>query len=219
MKDKTQEQEQTELEQIEQAEQVAPDVIYQNNIYALVDDVKQLPQFANKSDEELKNTKSFFPSLIDYIYNNYIGELLGNKHGKQIAYRNIEQIDNLFYIYCDLVSKYKWNDKPFLIEFSTFTGINNNTFYNWLKGNDNIDSATSESILTPERSETVQKWVNICERALLNGSSADQIRDIFLLKAKHGYREADKDYTVTVQHRQVISADDLTVSLPDFRKN
>ena len=191
-------------------ETLAPDAIYKNNIFALVDDVKNLPQFQNKSDDELKNDKAFFPSLIDYIYNNYIGELLGNKHGKQIVYKDIEQLDCIFNIYIELVNRYKWNNKPFIVEFSTFVGINKNTFYNWLNGLDNnIYGGADDSIVTPERRDIVQKWLDICERALLNGSSSDQIKDIFILKAKHGYRDNNNDINVTVRHQNVISADVL----------
>ena len=32
-------------------EHVEPSAIYQNNIYALVDDVKQMPRFEDKTDE------------------------------------------------------------------------------------------------------------------------------------------------------------------------
>ena len=200
----------TEIKEQER-EALTPDKIYKNNIYALVDDVKELDQFRGLTDTELKENKAFFPSLIDYIYNNYIGELLGNKYGKQIAYKDIQQIDNLFYIYIDLVNRYKWNNKPFIVEFSTFTGINKNTFYTWLKGDNdnNIGDHQNSSILTTERSDTVAKWVSICERALLNGNSADQIRDIFILKAKHNYRDNNNTLEVNINHKNIISADEL----------
>lgn len=126
--------------QITEQEQTAltPDAIYQNRIYELVDDLKQEPRFINKTNEELKDDKSFFPSLVNYIYNNYIGDLLDNKHCKPQKYEDIKLLDYLFNIYVDLVFNYKWNNRPLIIEFSLFTGINKNTFYNWLNGsNDN----------------------------------------------------------------------------------
>ena len=220
MKDKIQEQEQeqTELEQIEQAEQVAPDVIYQNNIYALVDDVKQEPRYIKKSDEELKQDKSFFPILVNYIYNNYIGDLLDNKHCKPQRYEDIKAIDYLFNIYIDLVYLYKWNNKPSIVEFSILTGINKDTFYNWVNGvnnnsNNNIassDTGKESKYLTRERSDIVRKWINICESALLD--SNDTIKDIFILKAKYNYKE-NNDVQITVNHKQVISSDDLPALL------
>jgi len=192
----------------EEREQLTPDVIYKNNIYALVDDVKQEPQFINKSDEELKDNKAFFSVLIDYIYNNYIGDLLGNKRGKVVVY-DIDLVNDLFNIYIDLVYKYKWNNKPFIVEFSTFTGINNDTIYGWLNGEYKglLEDANSRQDATRHRSEIVQKWINICERELLNGN--DTIRDIFILKAKHGYRDNNNEVNITVNHKQIITSENL----------
>ena len=189
-------------------EHVEPSAIYQNNIYALVDDVKNFPQFQGLTDEQLKNNKSFFPILIDYIYNNYIGDLLGNKHCKPLAYTDIKQLDYLFNIYTELVYLYKWNDKPFIVEFSALLGISRDTIYQWLNGLDNNNKGVKTSqILTRERSDIVKKWVETCERGLLNGS--DTIRDIFILKAKHGYKDNNNDINITVNHKQIVSAEEL----------
>ena len=206
--------ERAELEQVER-EKVEPITIYKNNIYALVDDVKQEPQFLNKSDEELKDNKAFFPVLVNYIYNSYIGELLGNKYGRQVVYKDIHQIDNLFNIYIDLVYKYKWNNKPFMVEFSIFTGINKDTIYGWLKGEykgileNNNENGNGGRDVSRERSDIVRKWVATCEGALLNGASQDTIRDIFILKAKHNYSDRNNDINITVNHKQIVAAEDL----------
>lgn len=194
-------------------ERVSPVQIYQNNIYALVDDVKQQAQFNGLTDEELKNNKAFFPVLVDYIYNYYIGNLLGNKTNRHsIVYKDIYQLDNLFNIYTRLVYDYKWNNKPNILEFGIFTGISRDTFYQWLNGIDNnYKGVQSSEILTPERSDVVKKWFEVCERALVDGS--DTIRDIFILKAKHGYKDNNNDITITVNHKQIISADNLPALL------
>ena len=191
-----------------ESESLTPIAIYQNNIYALVDDLKQDNQFIGLSDEELKNNKAFFPRLIDYLYNNYIGEMLGNKRGKVVLY-DINILDDLFKIYIDLVYKYKWNNKPFMVEYSTLVGINNDTIYSWLNGEYKgiLEAGKEDRDITRERSEIVQKWRSICERELLNGN--DTIRDIFILKAKHGYRDNNNDIQITVNHKNIISADDL----------
>lgn len=203
----------TQLEQIK-PEQLEPITIYKNNILALVDDVKNDPQFIGQTDEELKNNKAFFPVLVNYIYNTYIGELLGNKYGKQVLYKDIQQLDYLFNIYIELVYKYKWNNKPFIVEFSLFTGIARDTIYNWLNGVDNrVDANKISDYLTRERSDIVQKWITTCEGALLNGSSNDTIRDIFILKAKHNYNDRNNDIQITVNHKNIISADDLPALL------
>ena len=190
-------------------EQESPNYeIYNNIIYGIVDSFIDA-EYPNKSQEELKTDRAFFPRLIDYIYNNYIGELLGNKYGKQVVYKDIKQLDCIFSIYTDLVYKYKWNNRPLIIEFSILTGINRDTFYSWVNGLDN--SATVQHIgerATRERSDTVTKWVNICERALIDGN--DTIKDLFILKSKHGYKEAgSNEINITVDHRNIINADVL----------
>lgn len=227
----------TKEEQQEQEQKaLAPDAIYKNNIYALVDDLKNDNQFIGLTDEELKNNKAFFPRLVNYIYNNYISELLGNKYKQPALYPDIKQIDYLFNIYIDLIYKYKWNNKPFIVEFCNFTGINKDTIYSWLNnnnsgelynkynnisvsvnsnsnGNGNIkkdsdsDSVQDEWITTHDRAAIVQKWIYTCEQALLNGS--DTIRDIFILKAKHNYRDNNNVVEINVNHKNVISADEL----------
>lgn len=218
------EQEQNKTEVIEQEQQVlSPDAIYKNNIYALVDDVKQEPQFKNKSDEELKQDKSFFPILVDYIYKKYIGELLGNNTKNKVIYNDIDLIDNIFDIYTHLVYTYKWNNRPSLIEFSIFSGINQNTFYDWLKGNNDnsdlyINNNTNESMdntvavdkrkhITSRYTEKVQKWQSVCERALYDGNG-EMVKEIFLLKARHNYKDSCP-VEVNINHKQVISADEL----------
>ena len=198
-------------QELQQAAPLAPDVIYQNNIYALVDDLKQDSQFIGLTDEEIKNNRAFFPRLVQYIYNNYIGELLGNKeYNPSITYPNIEQLDYLFNIYIDLVGKYKWNNRPSLLEYSLLTGISRDTIYNWLNGdNDNVIARKREGeLLTRKRADTVRKWQSYCEQALVDGNG-EYVKEIFLLKAKHGYRDNNNDITITVNHKPILSAEEL----------
>lgn len=212
-----QEQKQTQNSITEQAEKVEPIAIYQNNIYALVDDLKQDKQFQGLTDEDIKNNKAFFPRLIQYLYNNYIGELLGNKIGKgnKIIYPDISVLNNLFYIYIDLVSKYKWNNKPSLLEFSILTGIGRDTFYQWLNNDfnnnnglvDNTPNEDKRRHLTSDYTDSVRKWQSICEQALIDGT--DTIRDIFLLKSIFKYRDNTNVIEVNHNIKSIISADDL----------
>lgn len=206
-------------EQEQERETLTPDVIYKNNIYALVDDLKQDNQFQGLTDEEIKNNKAFFPRLVNYIYNNYLGDLLQNKleyklQGIKPIYPNIKQLDDLFNIYINLVNKYKWNNRPSILEFSILTGIARETFYNWLKGNisnTNIDSdkvKDKRKYITSEYINTVQKWVGICEQSLVDGSG-DVIKEIFILKSKFGYREQDKEITINLNTKPLVSADEL----------
>ena len=184
-----------------------PYIIYDNKIISYVDDFIEL-EYAGLTKEELKQDKAFFPLLVDYLYNNCICNILNNRNNGNKLYKDINLLDNLFSIYTKLVYMYKWNNKPYLIEFALFTGINIDTFYNWLSGIDNnINGATASEYLTRERSEIVQKWRSVCERALLD--SNDTIKDIFILKAKHGYRDNNNDIQITVNHKAVIDADNL----------
>ena len=206
--ERMQEQNTQELEQT--AETISPSAIYQNNILALVDDVKELPQFKGLTVEELKNNKSFFPLLIDYIYNNYIGDLLGNKDpNKKVVYKDIQCLDNIFNIYKGLVYTYKWNNRPSLLEFSILTGISTDTFYNWLKGSSDNNSISGDGRkhITSSYSDVVKKWQTVSERALVDGNG-DTIKEIFLLKAKYNYKE-NSDIQITVEHKPIISAGEL----------
>ena len=183
---------------IDQIENETPYKIYNNTIYGLVDDFIER-EYAGLTDNELKENKAFFPLLVKYIYDNYIGDLLKNKTiykvNKIKPEYNINNIDLLFDIYIDLVYKYKWNNRPLIIEFSLFTGINRDYFYDWCKG------------LNNKVSDIVQKWIGACERALIDGN--DTIKDIFILKAKHGYKDNNNDVTITVNHKAIVSADVL----------
>lgn len=194
--------------------------IYNNNIELLCDELITR-QFDNKSKEELKQNRSFFPCLISYIYNNYLGELLQNNLKYKIkkikpVYPDIIQLDNLFSIYIDLVYKYKYNNKPSILDFSILTGISRNTFYEWIN---NTGNESTRGYITPEYSDTVQKWLTICEAALVDGTNGDTIRDIFILKSKFGYR--DQNNTITVNHvcKPVIDADNLPDLLGINSKN
>ena len=192
-------------------EETQPDIIYNNNIELYVDDFIMF-NYPDKTREELKQDKAFFPLLVKYIYDNYIGDLLKNKTIHKVnkikPEYNINNIDLLFDIYIDLVYKYKWNNRPLIIEFSLFTGINRDTFYDWLNGNNNNNiCGLSGDITTSGISDTVSKWVATCERALVDGN--DTIKDIFILKAKHGYRDNNNDVTITVNHKAIVSADVL----------
>ena len=190
----------------QETETTAPYEIYNNIIYGIVDEFIDR-EYPEKTVDDLKQDKAFFPLLVDYLYNNYIGELLNNKGHKNTNY-NIYILDNLFNIYKKLVYLYKWNNKPYIIEFALFTGINKNTFYNWLNGMENRAGELShDELTTRERCDIVQNWVDTCERALLDNN--DTIKDIFILKAKHGYRDNNNDIQITVNHKAIIDADNL----------
>ena len=222
-----------ELETVEQVETVSPYQIHNNQIEVAVADFIGL-EFPDLSNEEIKKTRQFFPMLIQYLYQNVIGDLLGNKDKtKKTSYPDIILLDNLFSIYIDLVNRYKFNNRPSVLEFSILTGINRNTFYNWLNGsNDNViynnnglvnqldieqAGQDAKKHITPLYSDTVQKWVDVCESALVDGSG-DTIKEIFLLKAKYNYRDNNNVIEINHNVKPLISADVLP-SLVDLKSN
>ena len=153
----------------------------------------------------MKNNKAFFPALIDYIYNNYLKQLLHTdttKRGYRENKYNIYQLDNIFSIYKNLVLKYKSNNRPTIVEFSLLVGISKDTINNWHMGRNANANAT------PEYNQTVKKWVDTCESALIDGSG-EYVKEIFLLKACHGLQ--DQNNTITVKHEVLptIAAGDI----------
>lgn len=232
---KTQDEKKTELENAIQEKTLPAEmdtgenqdnyIIYTNNIYSYVDDFIS-EKYSKVDRDELKNTSSFFPALVNYLYNNYIGDLLNNKitkdsFRKKNIYPDITVLNDLFNIYISLVYDYKWNNRPTIIEFGIFTGIDHNTFIKWNKGdfNNNYNNNTgsllningeedSKRILTSSYTDSARKWLRVCESALVDGSG-EYVKEIFLLKACFGYRDNNNDINITVNHKALISADQL----------
>ena len=198
-----------------ESEPLEPYKVYNNNIDLYVDELI-LSEYPNKSPEELKQDKAFFPRLVNYVYNSYLGDFFKNKleykmQGIKPRYDDIKTIDYIFNIYINLVYRYKFNNRPSITEFSLFTGINKDTLYNWLKGD--IDSYILNSVnedkrryITSEYSDAVRKWQAACEQSLVDGNG---VMEIFLLKSVHGFRDANNDINITVNHQNVVSADVL----------
>ena len=191
--------------------------------------------------DQLKADRSFFPCLINYLYDNYIGDLLGNRHNdRKVIYPDIDLLDHLFSIYLSLVYKYKFNNRPSILEFSILTGINRDTFYKWMNKDftdlynntsssiynndasisvDNTYNNTSDNTgyktgdhdgrkhITTRYADTVKKWHDISEQALLDGNG-EYIKEIFILKSVYGFRD-QPEIKITVENRPIISADEL----------
>ena len=195
---------QTAPEESEHDQERTQAEVYQDQIYFLVDDFNER-EYPNKSQEELKQDRAYFPQLIDYLYNSYIKGLLHTdttkKSYKENKY-NIEQLDYIFNIYKSLVYKYKFNNRPTIIEFSLLCGINKDTINNWSAGRN------TNNLATPEYNQTVKKWVDCCQAALIDGNG-EYVKEIFLLKACHGLQ--DQNNTITVKHEVLptLTADEL----------
>ena len=204
--------------QTQETETAEPYKIYNNNIELYTDELI-ISEYNSKPTEQLKQDRSFFPRLTQYLYNNYIGDLLQNKLEHKLnnikpVYPDIKQLACIFDIYISLVYKYKFNNRPSILEFSILTGISRETIYRWLNGevdNDIINSCIDEDKrrhITSEYSYTVAKWQSICEQSLVDGNG-EYVKEIFLLKAKHGYKDNNNDVTITVNHKSIVSADVL----------
>lgn len=148
--------------------------IYENKIYMLCDDyINTLP------DPNVIYDGKTITGMFLYIYNNYIGELLDNKNNKATnRYNDIKLLDMLFNIYINLC--YKYNNTPTILEFSSiFTGISRDIINRWKNNN--------RRELNPEYVDTVKKWYEICELALVKDQG---IKSIFLLKSNYGYNDS-----------------------------
>lgn len=180
--------------------------IYTDQIYQLVD------EFINQelaTDPDILNNYGLFPRLIQYVYSNYIKSLLNNGLvTNKNKYPDINLLDHLFNIYIDLVYKYKLNKRPSLIEFSIYTGINKNTFYDWINGNDRY--------INTNYSEVAQKWQTVCEQALID--DRDTVKSIFLLKCKHDYQEQPTQVILNTGS-QVLTAQNLPKLSVDMSHN
>lgn len=198
----------------ETTEETEPYKIYNNTIYAIVEQLID-SEYTGKTIEELKQDKSFFPYLVNYVYNNYLGDFFKNKidyklQGIKPRYDDIKSIDNIFNIYVGLVYKYKFNNRPSITEFSLFTGISRDTIYEWLKGNVDgyILNNTNEDrrrYITSEYADTVKKWQMASEQSLVDGSG---VMEIFLLKSVHGFKDT-APVEINVNHKAIIDADVL----------
>lgn len=181
--------------------------VYRDKVFYLVDDFIER-EYNGKTDEELKQDNGFFERLNLYIYNNYLKSLLHpielKQDGtiKQSKQYNIYQLDNIFTIYRELVYKYKHNNRPTIIEFCILCGINRDTVNNWINGYD------KGHVVNPERQRICQKWLDVCESALVNGSG-EYVKEIFLLKSCHGYKDNSNEITVKHEILPTLTSDQL----------
>ena len=134
----------------------------------------------------------------------YLQELLHTRITR--TYRepryNIQQLNYIFNIYIDLVYKYKFNNRPSILEYCILTGISRNTITLWCNG----ESANKDA--SREHTVIAKSWLEACESALQDGSG-EYVKEIFLLKSCYGYK--DQDNTITVKHEVLptLTADEL----------
>lgn len=127
---------------------------------------------------------SVFTGLIKHIY-------LTCRFDKDMLLENIDILDNLWNCYTTLVYKYK--QKPSIETFAVMTGLSRDCFYGWRDG--------SRRAKSPEYAYTIKRWILECESVRIAGASRGSVGDIFLLKAKHEYRETAPVAQIEPQQR------------------
>lgn len=171
--------------------------VYTDTIYSMVDD------FVNDElirDPDILENKGFFPRLLNYITNNYIINILNNNDNNTAKrYPDIEILEHLFDIYLDLVYKYKPNKLPTLVEYSLFINIHRDTLHSWITG--------EVRNITSNHSDLVKRINLVCENALVNATS-NPVKEIFLLKAKHGYQDTQPQEFI-ISTNNVLTASNL----------
>lgn len=152
-----------------------PEVV--DKMYANCLEVAQ--DYINSLDdpEEIKSNNGLFVGMLKHIYRYYLGDIIGNKNNTYIHY-DYELLDKIFYIYCDLVYKYKQNKRASILEFTIFVCMDRNTLYH--------AAYNLTKKLTPHEISIVKRWYTECENSLTNGSG---VFEIFLLKSQYRYND------------------------------
>lgn len=159
--------------------------VYENDIMILCDEY-----IDSLSDPDmLYNNKGCFTGLIKYINRKLITNILDNKNRTANRYNDIQLLDNLFNIYCQLC--YKYNNNPTILEYSLFIGISRDTITDWKNG-------TNRNV-TPEYIHTVKNWFQECELAQVKGTD---VKSIFLLKSCYNYNDNLQQIPLENQERQ-----------------
>ena len=133
--------------------------------------------------------------LLKYL-NSKVVSKLQLKDNKTHYYNNIELINILWDIYTSIC--YKLNNKPTILRFSIFSGINRDTIQDWIKGN----------ISKPIYIVSAKKWKEECESTLYDDViNNNSIGSLFALKSNYGYRETVN--IVTEQQKDIKTIEEI----------
>ena len=161
--------------------------VYEHRIYEIVDQYLD-GALTDAERDEPKIDSTLFTGLLHRIYTAIFKPSLTNKpintyqnvrQNSILDYNDIEQLDRLFDVYCDLCAKYRMC--PSLLGFGSMIGLSKETFFDWINDNTRKQS---------EHTRTAKRWKSVCESALENRAvMSNSIGAIFGLKAAHGWRE------------------------------
>lgn len=149
--------------------------IYEHDIFQLCDSYES--QYTD-TEERIKEPV-FFTGLMIYIYQNYFKAITGSKYNN-----DYNALNEIFYR-CFLPVCVKYNRIPTLLNFCSMTGMSNSYLTSIING-----VYVSGDKVNPKTCETVKKWKEECENALLDFTLyRNSVAGIFALKSSHGWRE------------------------------
>lgn len=156
--------------------------IYQTEIDILCEEyINSLP------DSNLIYKSSVFSGLLDYIYKHCLKDRIRDQ-----LKLDFELLDNIFNcIYIPIC--YKFDKVPTIIQFCVLVNIDNGHISDIKNGIYRTNGTKANTIHV----QTVKKWYNTCESALLGKAiNESSIGSIFALKSNFGYRD---NQTITVE--------------------
>ena len=160
--------------------------IFENDISILCDEyINSLP------DSNMIYKSAVFSGMLDYIYKHCIKNIIPEQNKL-----NFELLDNIFNsVYIPLC--YRFDKVPTIIQFCVLVNIDNGNISDVKNG---IYRSNGAKVNT-NSTQTVKKWYNTCESALLGKAiNESSIGSIFALKSSFGYHE---NQTVTIESRQL----------------
>ena len=166
----------------------------------------------NLPDEQLIYKTPTFTGLLEYLYRKVIKNIVV----KDYTGYDYNVLDNIFYnIYIPLTGKYGFT--PTVIQFCTLVKIDNANISDIKNG----VYRTSGIEAKKEKTQTVKRWYNTCESALLSRAvDNNSIGSIFALKSVYQYNDSqtiriEQDTTPTHESAAEISARYASASLPE----
>ena len=163
--------------------------IYKTDIDILCD------EYINSlSNPDMIYKSAVFNGLLDYIYKHSLKVILGNK-----VKNDYQLLNNIFYnIYLPIC--YKYNKTPTILQFSVLCDIDNTNLSDIKNGVYRMDG----SKVNPATTQTVRKWYQSCESALLGKAVEESsIGSMFALKACFAYR----DNVIVTESPQLLTVD------------
>lgn len=178
--------------------------LYQSDIDVLCDEyINSLP------DSSMIYKSSVFSGLLDYIYKHCLKNILPSDFRL-----DFQVLDKVFYsVYIPLC--YRFDKVPTIVQFSVLVNIDNAHITDLRNG---VYRANGSRV-SPEKSQTVKKWYDVCESALLGKAiNESSIGSIFALKSSFGYRD---NQTITIEQGQQIpheTAEQIAAKYADIER-